>query len=109
MKIVVMGAGKVGQTICSDLSEESYDITLIEKKDNILQEVIIKNDVNGVLGNGASYDIQKEAGVDKTDVFIAVTENDELNMIACVLAKNIGAEYTIARVRSHEYSELSGR
>ena len=107
MKIVVMGAGKVGQTICSDLSEESYDITLIEKKDNILQEVIIKNDVNGVLGNGASYDIQKEAGVDKTDVFIAVTENDELNMIACVLAKNIGAEYTIARVRSHEYSELS--
>jgi len=72
-----------------------------------LQSVITKNDVNGIFGSGSSYEIQLEAGVDESDIFLAVTENDELNMIASVIAKNLGSKYTFARVRKSEYSNLS--
>ncbi|MDY6066019.1 MAG: Trk system potassium transporter TrkA [Finegoldia sp.] len=104
MKIVIMGAGKVGQVICSDLSKEDHDITLIEKNNERLEEMLNEFDINGILGNGASYEIQKEVGVDTCDIFVAVTDDDELNMISCVLARSIGAKHTLARVRKQEYS-----
>lgn len=107
MKIIVMGAGKVGQVLCSELSKEDHDITLIETDDIVLQEMLDSHDINGILGNGASYDIQVEAGVENADVFIAVTDDDELNMIASVLSKKVGVKKTIARVRKQEYSDLS--
>lgn len=108
MKIIIMGAGKVGEVLCEDLSVENHDITLLEIDEDTLQDMMHKNDINTILGNGASYEIQKEAGVDTADVYIAVTDNDELNLIACVLAKSLGAKNTIARVRKPEYSNLSG-
>lgn len=107
MKIVIMGAGKVGELLCKDLSLENHDIVVIEKEEERLNRVLNHSDINAVLGNGASYQIQKEAQVDKADIYIAVTENDELNMIACVLAKKIGAKNTIARVRNPEYTATS--
>lgn len=107
MNIVIMGAGKVGQVLCNSLSREDHDITLIEVDSNKLEHMLNQYDINGILGNGASYEIQKEVGVDKADIFVAVTDDDELNMIASVLARSIGAEYTIARVRKDEYSHLS--
>lgn len=108
MKIIIMGAGKVGEVLCEDLSIENHDITLLEIDEETLQDMMHKNDINAILGNGASYEIQKEAGVENSDVYIAVTDNDELNLIACVLAKSLGAKHTIARVRKPEYSNLSG-
>ena len=104
MKIVIAGGGKVGSVLCTELSTEEHDIILIEKNAATLDALINKNDISGIVGNGASYDIQQEAGVDTCDLFIAVTPQDELNMIACILAKKLGAKYTIARVRNPEYS-----
>ncbi|AVM69660.1 Trk system potassium transporter TrkA [Lachnospiraceae bacterium oral taxon 500] len=107
MKIVIMGAGKVGKVLCRDLAEENHEITLIEKDAKTFQTVLNQYDITGVLGNGASYDTQMEAGVNTADMFIALTDNDELNMIASVLAKKLGAVKTGARVRNQDYSDLS--
>lgn len=107
MKIVIMGAGKVGKVLCRDLAEENHEIILIEQNEKIFQTVLHQYDITGVLGNGASYETQKEAGVDTADMFLSLTENDELNMIAAVLAKKMGVVKTGARVRNQDYSDLS--
>lgn len=104
MKIVIIGAGKVGELLCHDLANEGNDITLIETNAKILDKIISNNDIMGFVGNGTSYDVQMEAGVSKADIFIAVTEKDEINIISSVIAKKLGAKFTIARVRSTEYS-----
>ena len=104
MKIVIVGAGVVGEALCSELSEINNDVILIEKEEDILNKVIEKNDITGLAGNGASYENLLEAGVDSADIFIAVTEADELNIISCIMAKKLGAKYTIARVRNPEYT-----
>ena len=104
MKIVIIGAGKVGELLCSDLSLEGNDIVLVEQDAKILEKILANNDIMGFVGNGVSYDTQMEAEVPKADVFIAVTEKDEINIIASVIAKKLGAKYTIARVRSTDYS-----
>lgn len=104
MKIVIAGGGKVGSVLCTELSSETNDIILIEKNPKKLDDLISKNDISGIVGNGASYDIQLEAGVKTCDIFIAVTPQDEVNIMAAILAKKLGAKYTIARVRNPEYS-----
>lgn len=104
MKIIVVGAGKVGEVLCKDLSAEGNDIVLIEKDEKILDKIISDFDVMGVLGNGATLEILREAGVKGADVFIAVTESDEINIISSIMAKKLGAKYTIARVREPGYS-----
>lgn len=107
MNILILGAGKVGQVLSRDLSMDNHDITLLEQDEDRFQQVLNEVDITGVLGNGASYEIQMEAGVEKCDVFLAVTENDELNMVAAVLAKRLGAKNTVARVRNPDYADLS--
>lgn len=104
MKIVIIGAGKVGELLCHDLANEGNDIILVEQNAKILDKIISNNDIMGFVGNGTSYDVQIEAGVPKADIFIAVTEKDEINIISSVIAKKLGAKFTIARVRSTEYS-----
>ncbi|MDD7761544.1 MAG: Trk system potassium transporter TrkA [Firmicutes bacterium] len=104
MRIVIVGAGKVGEALCRDLSDEGNDIVLIEEDQFRLEHVMDVSDITGIVGNGASYDVQMEASVDKADIFLAVTEADELNIIACIVAKKIGAVNTIARVRNPDYS-----
>lgn len=105
MKIVIVGGGKVGEVICRDLVSDANDIVLIEKDPDIVERMMNKFDIMGIVGNGASYDIQVEAGVATADIFIAVSEMDEVNIIAAILAKKIGASYTVARVRNPEYSQ----
>lgn len=104
MKIVIVGAGKVGELLCKDLSIEGNDIILIEQDSKILENILSNNDIMGFVGNGTKFDVQMEAGVPKADVFISVTEKDEINIIATVIAKKLGAKFTIARVRNTEYS-----
>ncbi len=104
MKIVVVGAGKVGEVLCRDLASEGYDIVLIEIDKDKLDKIIDIADITGVVGNGAAHATQLDAGVDEADIFIAVTEHDEINIIASIVAKKLGAKHTIARVRSPEYS-----
>mgnify|MGYP000847787068 CR=1 FL=1 len=104
MKIVITGAGKVGEELCKSLSEENNDIVLIEKDPRRLDQLISAADITGIAGNGVLYDTQLEAGVDSCDVFIAVSLHDESNIIGAITAKKIGAKYTIARVRDPEFS-----
>lgn len=105
MKIVVVGAGKVGSLLCEDLSNEGHDIILIEKDEFELNVLIDKLDITGVIGNGADIDVLSEVGMKDTDVFIAVTQKDEINLLASVIAKKMGASNSIVRVRNTEYNE----
>lgn len=108
MKIIIVGAGKVGEYLFTDLNTEDNDIILIEKRQEILNEMLSKYDIMGILGSGTNFKLLDEAGVKDSDVFIAVTDSDEINIISCIFAKNMGAKYTIARVRNPEYSSKSG-
>ena len=103
MKIIIVGAGKVGEYLFTDLNTEDNDIILIEKKQDILNEMLSKYDIMGISGSGTNYDVLEEAGVNECEVFISVTESDEVNIISCIFAKKMGAKYTIARVRNPEY------
>ena len=105
MKIVIVGAGKIGEILCRDLSTEGNDITLIEQDPKILDRILSVSDIMGIVGNGANREVLGDAGVHDADIFIAVTTNDEINLISSVMAKKMGAKYTIARVRNPEYSE----
>lgn len=105
MDIVIIGGGKVGEELCRDLSKENHNIVLIDKDPNRLEQLSNTYDIRGVLGNGAVHALQLEADADKCDLFIAVTPLDEINIIAAMTAKRIGAKYCVARVRNPDYSE----
>ncbi len=103
MKIVIIGLGTIGKTILKDLSGEGHTITIIDEQKSRIENLIEKYDVMGVVGNGASMDIQNEAGVADAELVIALTRSDELNILACLVAKKVGAKNTIARVRNPDY------
>lgn len=104
MRIIIAGCGKVGQTLTEQLTKEENEITVIDIKSKIVSEMANRHDVMGVVGNGASHLTQAEAGIEKADLFIAVTGSDELNLLCCLLAKKAGNCQTIARIRNPEYS-----
>ena len=105
MNIVIVGDGKVGAALTEHLSVEGHDVVVIDKDPKVVEEMVNQYDVMGLCGNGASYSVQKEAGVDKARLFIAATSSDELNILCCLVAKKIGAHHTIARVRNPEYAQ----
>lgn len=105
MKIVVVGDGKVGFALVKQLAAEGHDITVIDNNGEALKRSMETHDIIGIKGNGASYVVQKEAGVPEADLVIAVTSGDEINIICCLLAKKLGAKNMIARIRNPEYSE----
>lgn len=105
MNIVIVGAGKVGLNLVKHLSLEDHNVTVIEKDEKILDNIVNNYDVLGICGNGANFEIQKEAGVEKARLLIAATSSDELNVMCCMIAKKVGARHTIARVRNPEYSK----
>ena len=108
LKIIIVGCGKVGRALTEKLSMEGHDITIIDRRMNLVQELSNKYDIMGMVGNGASYSVQREAGVENTDLIIAVTGSDELNLLCCTIARKVGKCAAIARVRHHDYSaELS--
>ena len=104
MKIVLVGGGKVGFALCRSLVAEKHDVVLIEQNEAVLNHIASRFDIMGLLGNGADFTILEQAGVQECDIFIALTEYDEVNMISAVLAKKMGAKETIVRVRNPEYS-----
>lgn len=108
LKIIIVGCGKVGSTLIEQLASEGHDITVIDKNHEIIQEMTNLHDVMGIVGNGASYSVQTEAGIENTDLLIAVTESDELNLLCCTIAKRVGNCAAIARVRNPEYNKEVG-
>jgi len=105
MKIVIVGLGKVGRTLTKQLTMERHDVFVIEQNQMLVEEIVNVYDTIGVCGNGASYDVQKEAGVAGADLLIAATDSDEINILACLVAKKLGAAHTIARIRNPEYEK----
>lgn len=105
MNIVVIGNGKIGRSITENLAKEGHDLVVIDNNESTLSDTINGHDVMTVCGNGASRVVQTEAGVKNADLVIAVTDGDELNLLCCLVAKKLGAERTIARVRNPEYSD----
>ena len=104
MNIIIVGCGRVGQTLASQLNEEGNNITVIDVSADSVNDVAARYDVMGLVGNGATYTVQKEAGIDSADLLIAVTGSDELNLLCCLIAKKNGKCQTIARVKNPIYS-----
>ncbi len=103
MNIIIVGCGRVGRTIAKQLDKEGHSITVIDKDSEALGAIAGTQNVMGLQGNGATFAMLREAGIKESDLMIAVTASDELNLYACLIAKNAGAPKTIARVRNPEY------
>ena len=103
MKIIIVGIGKVGYAIAEQMTGENHDLVVIDRNNAVLDHVDSMLDVMCVEGNGASASVLLEAGVREADLLIAVSENDEVNLICCLMAKKLGAKHTVARVRNPEY------
>ena len=107
MKIIILGVGKVGETLVKKFVKENHDIVVVDSNASIVNAVVNKYDVKGEVGEGLKRDVLIEAGINDCDFFIAATSVDEVNIISCVLAKKLGAKFTIARVRDPEvFSEM---
>lgn len=108
LQIIIVGCGKVGKTLVEQLSKEGHDITMIDKNAQKIQDITNSYDILGIVGNGATYSVQTEAGIDNADLIIAVTDSDELNLLCCTVAKRVGNCAAIARVRTPDYSKDVG-
>ena len=103
MKIIIIGAGKVGKQIAETLSSENHDVILIEKDETRRQIAQDNLDIITILGNGVNVRTLEKAGIKQTDMLIAVTNSDEVNMLACMTAKQFDVPKKIARIRNSEY------
>lgn len=108
LHIMIIGCGKVGRTLVEQLCLEGHDITVIDKNAAKVEAMANIHDVMGVCGNGASFSVQKEAGIQDTDLVIAVTGSDELNLLCCTIAKQVTDCSAIARVRTPDYNNDIG-
>lgn len=108
MNIIIIGAGKVGYNLAENLEKENHNVVIIDKSPQILRKAEENLDVMCIKGSGTSTNILLEAGVNEADLLMAVTGSDEINMVACLTGKKLGAAHTIARIRDPEYAkELS--
>lgn len=105
MKIVIVGGGKVGYALAEQLTREGHDIVVIDNNRKVLAQCTEQLDVIAVEGNGASLRTQREAQVGQSDLLIAATAGDEINLMCCIVAKKLGCARTIARVRNPDYTE----
>ena len=103
MNVIIVGAGKVGSYLTSKLSDEGHNILVIEKNKDVLERLLASNDVMGILGDGRDLAVLDEANVDECDAFIAMTFNDDVNLISSMIAKKKGAKSTIVRLRDPRY------
>lgn len=99
MKIIVIGAGKVGATLIESFVKEGHDIIAVDREESRVNFVVNNYDANGIVGSGLEREILFDAGANGADFLIACTSRDELNILCCVLAKKLGVKKTIARVR----------
>ena len=107
MNIIVVGCGKIGVAIIDNLVKEGHNVVAIDNRIEAVEEIRDIYDIMCMCSNGADFNTLKEAGIENTDMFIAVTGSDELNMLSCIIAKKTGAKHTVARVRNPEYNDKS--
>ncbi len=104
LKVLIVGCGQIGQNLAERLVEQGNNVTVIDSNAENVNKICATCDCNGVVGNGATYAVQREAGIKDTDLLIAVTGSDELNLLCCLIAKREGNCHTIARVRDPDYT-----
>ncbi|WP_031557727.1 Trk system potassium transporter TrkA [Lachnospira multipara] len=107
LSIIIVGTGKVGTTLVEQLTKEGHNIIIIDKNKDKINTLTSMYDVMGVVGNGASLNVQKDANVAQADLLIAVTGSDELNLLCCTVAKQVSGCSAIARVRTPDYADES--
>lgn len=105
MKIIIAGCGKVGKAIIESMTEDNHDVTAIDNDPEVIETVTNSYDVMAVCGSATSREMLLSARVNKADLFIAVTQSDEVNMLSCFLARRMGAKHTVARIREADYNE----
>lgn len=105
MYIIIVGCGKVGMSLAERLSNEGHDLVLVDPVAEKIADATNRIDAMGIVGNGASFHVQLEAGIEHAELFIAVTGEDELNLLCCLMAKKSAGCKTIARVRNPMYSQ----
>jgi trk system potassium uptake protein TrkA len=103
MRFVVIGAGKLGGTLSAQLVQEGHDVTVIDNNPAAIKRLLNTQDLMCLEGNGATAEMQIEAGIKKSQLLIATTTHDELNMLCCLVARKLGIERSICRVRDPEY------
>ena len=103
MNIVIVGIGKVGSTVAQYLSSEGHEVVIVDKNPDVVDRMASNFDVLGICGNGASLEVQRDAGVSTADLIISLTSSDEFNILCCILAKKSGTRHAIARVRNPDY------
>ena len=107
MRIILVGCGKIGVALISALVSEGHDVVAMDNRSSVLDELTNQYDVMCMVGNGADCEALQEAGIERSELFIAVTGSDELNMLMCYLARRLGAGHTIARIRNPQYNDKS--
>ena len=107
MKIIIVGCGKIGKSIAGKLVAEGHDVAVIDKSAEVIEEVTNAFDVIGLCSIGTDCEALAEAGAARADIVIATTGSDELNMLACFIARTLGAKNTVARIRDPEYNDKS--
>ncbi|MBP1677506.1 MAG: Trk system potassium transporter TrkA [Bacteroidetes bacterium] len=103
MKIIIAGAGEVGTHLAKLLARENFDIMLVDEEPAKLKDLESSYDLITYAGSPTSINDLKEAGINGADLFVAVTPYESVNMTACMLATNLGAKKTLARIDNYEY------
>lgn len=104
MKIFIVGGGEIGKSLAIHLARDGYRLTVIDREESVVDSMSNTADVISFQGNGASYATLKDVGADEADIFISVTDSDELNILSCMTAHMMGAKHTIARIRDVDYA-----
>jgi len=105
MKILVIGLARTGQGIIKAIVDENHDITVIDKSHETVEHMTEKYNVCGYCGSGASKTVLTRAGIADTDIVIASTETDEINLMCCMIAKELGAKHAVAILRNPDFAE----
>lgn len=105
MKVVIVGAGKLGQKLAESLVADNFDVTIIDNDEYLIENINENMDILSVVASGVDINVLKEIGIENYDFLIACTKEDEINTVACLLAKKLGCKKTVARLRNPEYLE----
>lgn len=107
MNIIVSGCGKIGTAVVSALAGEGHNVTAMDRNPTVIEEITNVYDIMGICGNSADCETLEEARISTCNIFVAVTDSDEVNMLSCFIAKKMGAQHTVARIRNPEYNDRS--
>ncbi len=106
MKIVIVGAGESGGILANMLSSEKHEVSLIEKEEKVAEDIAKEIDALVIKGDATEYSVLKDAGIEKADVVIAITDDDKTNLMVCEIAKSSKIPKIISRVNNPKNEEL---